>query len=272
MGANKQKDNQLCAAIYVHMMSYTRHQPHARSGTRFGRWYQAGQAELAWTGGGFDQPPPPPSPTLRACMYMYFINLLAAYLSQTLQANTIQVYQAAISHLHLTHGFSSPVHNNPTLNLAIRGIQHSQGPAHLRPKRLPLTIGMLEQLLRLLEADPLSRHDKLMLKAALTFGFFGFLRVSEYTLTNRGRFDPTLHPTKSDITWVKDGMHFFIKKSKTDQVGRGTTIAMDHTHRASCPVVALQAYFEDCKAPPGSSLFHSQTGRPLTSRAMRAIL
>ena len=200
------------------------------------------------------------------------INLFAAYLSQTLQASTIQVYLAAVSHLHLTHGFSSPVHNDPTLNLAIRGIQRFQGPAHLRPKRLPLTIGMLEQLLRLLEADPLSRHDKLMLKAALTFGFFGFLRVSEYTLTNRGRFDPTLHPTKSDITWVKDGLHFFIKKSKTDQVGRGTTIAMGHTHRASCPVVALQAYFEDCKAPPGSSLFHFRTGRPLTSRAMRAIL
>ena len=79
-------------------------------------------------------------------------------------------------------------------------------------------------------------------------------------------------PHSTHITWVKDGMHFFIKKSKTDQVGRGTTIAMGHTHRASCPVVALQAYFEDCKAPPGSSLFHSQTGCPLTSRAMRAIL
>ena len=111
-----------------------------------------------------------------------------------------------------------------------------------------------------------------MLKAALTFGFFGCLRVSEYTLTNRGRFDPTLHPTKNDITWVKDGLHFFIKKSKTDQVRRGTTIAVGHTYRASCPVVALQAYFEDCKAPPGSSLFHFQTGCPLTSQAMRAIL
>ena len=98
------------------------------------------------------------------------------------------------------------------------------------------------------------------------------LFIREYTLSNRGRFDPTLHPTKSDITWVRDGMHFFIKKSKTDQVGRGATIAMGHTHRASCPVVALQAYFEDCKAPPGSSLFHFQTGRPLTSRAMIAIL
>ena len=83
---------------------------------------------------------------------------------------------------------------------------------------------------------------------------------------------PTLHPTKNYITWVKDGLHFFIKKSKTDQVRRGIPIAVGHTHCASCPVVALQAYFEDCKAPPGSSLFHFQTGRPLTSQAMRAIL
>eukprot|EP00731_Ephydatia_muelleri_P007891 Em0004g229a len=69
------------------------------------------------------------------------INLFAAYLSQVLQANTTQVYLAAVTHLHLTRGFSSPAHNNPTLNLAIRGMQRSQGPAHLRPKRLPLTIG-----------------------------------------------------------------------------------------------------------------------------------
>eukprot|EP00731_Ephydatia_muelleri_P036952 Em0362g2a len=197
---------------------------------------------------------------------------LAAYLSQVLQANTTQVYLAAVTHLHLTRGFSSPAHNNPTLNLAIRGMQRSQGPAHLRPKRLPLTIGMLEQLLRLVNSDPLSSHDKLMLKAALTFGFFGFLRVSEYTRTTRGRFDPRLHPTRSDVTWVKEGLHFLIKKSKTDQTGRGTMISMGYTHRASCPVMALRAYFQNCTAPPRAALFHFHTGRPLTSRAMRAIL
>ena len=106
-----------------------------------------------------------------------------------------------------------------------------------------------------------------MLKAALTFGFFGFLRVSEYTRNTRGRFDPRIHPTRSNVTWVKEG----IKKSKTDQTGRGT-ISMGYTHRTSCPVMALQAYFEHCTAQPRVALFHSHTGRPLTSSAMRAIL
>ena len=91
-----------------------------------------------------------------------------------------------------------------------------------------------------------------------------------------------IYPTKSNITWIKDGIHFFIKKSKTDQVGRGITmhihgpdspcISMGQTHHESCLVVALQAYFECCRAPSESVLLHFQTGPPLTSWAMRAIL
>ena len=148
-------------------------------------------------------------------------------------------------------------------------MQRSQGPTHLKPKRLPLTVEMLEQLLRLLDSDPLSRHDRLMLKAALTFGFFGFLRVSEYTRNTRGRFEPRIHPTRNDVSWVKEGIHFLIKKSKTDQTGRGTIISMSYTHRTSCPVMAQQADFGNCTAQPRVVLFHFHT---LTSRAIRAIL
>ena len=75
-------------------------------------------------GSGSTTPSAPSSPLLGS---KHPINLYAAYLSQVLQANTIQVYLAAVTHLHLTHGFSSLAHNNPTLNLAIRGMQRSQG-------------------------------------------------------------------------------------------------------------------------------------------------
>ena len=151
------------------------------------------------------------------------VALFAAYLSRTLQANTIQVYVAAVSHLHLSRGFSSPTSNNPMLNLTIRGIQRSQAPAHLRPKQLPLTNTMLDRMLGLLDTDPLGTHDRLMLKAALTLGFFGLLRVSEFTTTSVRAFDPKTHPTRQDIAWTKD---FFIKRSKTDQTGKGTIISV----------------------------------------------
>ena len=110
-----------------------------------------------------------------------------------------------------------------------------------------------------------------MLRAALTLGFFGFLRVSEFTLKNR-RFDPRYHPTRQDISWTGEGMHFFIKRSKTDQMGKGTTICIGRTEgRHTCPVAAMEAYRGCCRCPIQSSpLFHFRDGRPLTSKSFRS--
>ena len=110
-----------------------------------------------------------------------------------------------------------------------------------------------------------------MLRAALTLGFFGFLRVSEFTLKNR-RFDPRYHPTRQDISWTGEGMHFFIKRSKTDQMGKGTTICIGCTEgRYMCPVAAMEAYRGCCRCPIQSSpLFHFSDGRPLTSKSFRS--
>ncbi|KAL5475231.1 hypothetical protein EMCRGX_G027306 [Ephydatia muelleri] len=65
----------------------------------------------------------------------------------------------------------------------------------------------------LLDSDLPETHDRLMVKAALTLGFFGFLRVSEFTTKGRGTIDPKIHPTRRDITGSKDDLLFFIKKS-----------------------------------------------------------
>eukprot|EP00731_Ephydatia_muelleri_P009821 Em0005g407a len=121
------------------------------------------------------------------------VTLFATYLNKTLQANTFRVYMAAVSHLHLTHGLSS---DNPTLSLAIQGIQCSQDPAHLWPMQLPLTNAILEQRLGLLDSDLLETHDRLIVKAPLTREFFRFLRVNEFTTQGRGTFDPRIHPTR----------------------------------------------------------------------------
>ncbi|KAL5509660.1 hypothetical protein EMCRGX_G005062 [Ephydatia muelleri] len=75
-------------------------------------------------------------------------------------------------------------------DLPSKGVQRLQEPIHLKPTRLPLTVEMLGHMLQRLETAPLKRHDRRMLRAALTLGFFGFLRVSEITLKNR-RFDPS---------------------------------------------------------------------------------
>eukprot|EP00731_Ephydatia_muelleri_P001704 Em0001g1704a len=55
-----------------------------------------------------------------------------------LQPRTIQVYIAAVSYLHHTHGYTSPASNNPVIKLLIQGIEHSMPAAHLKPHQ-PIT-------------------------------------------------------------------------------------------------------------------------------------
>ena len=60
--------------------------------------------------------------------------------------------------------------------------------------------------------------------------------------------------------------------SKTDQAGRGSTIFVGSTGGATCPVSAMKAYLNHCQKSHQTALFHFQTGRPLSSRAVRSIL
>ena len=159
------------------------------------------------------------------------------------------------------------------LNLTIRGIQRSQAPAHLRPKRLTLTNTMLDRMLGLLDTGSLGTLDMLVLKAALT--------VSEFTITSRRAFDPRTHSTRKDIAWIKDSLCFFIKRSKTDQAGKGTTISVSHTGGTTImshlghasipqPLQAMQAYLSHCRPCKHTSATADHASIPQPLQAMQA--
>ena len=65
-----------------------------------------------------------------------------------------------------------------------------------------------------------------------------------------------------------EGMHFFIKWSKTNQMGR----CVQRTKgRHMCPVPAMEVYRECCHCSTHSSpLFHFKDGRTLTSKSFRS--
>ncbi|KAL5510351.1 hypothetical protein EMCRGX_G005881 [Ephydatia muelleri] len=57
------------------------------------------------------------------------------------------MWQCSVSFLHHSMGYKSPTSSNPTLRLAIRGVQRLQESIHLKPTRLPLTVEMLGHML-----------------------------------------------------------------------------------------------------------------------------
>ncbi|KAL5469330.1 hypothetical protein EMCRGX_G030579 [Ephydatia muelleri] len=128
------------------------------------------------------------------------------------------------------------------IKLLVQGVERSMPAAHLKPKRQPITNEMLGQMLSQLDRDHKPSHDRLMLKAAITLGFFGLLRVSEFTVPNQHGFNPDQHFTAKDITMRKDSMVVVIKKLKTDQRGESCQINIGQTHTKCCPHLAMQRY------------------------------
>ena len=120
------------------------------------------------------------------------VALFAAELSCCLAPATIRVYLAAVSLLHHRVGLSSPTQHNPSLKLAMHGIQRYHHQHHSQYcKRSPITTTILKHLLNFLSTTQRwNRHDRAMLKDTLALAFYGFLQGSEFTIPTLKAFDP----------------------------------------------------------------------------------
>ena len=91
------------------------------------------------------------------------------------------------------------------------------------------------------EAHGLSQ-DNVMLWAAVTLCFFGFLRSGEVTVLSDSAFDPATHIMFEDIN-VDDTtnptlLKLRLKASKTDQFRKGMDVVVGRTNNKVCPVAA----------------------------------
>ena len=145
----------------------------------------------------------------------------AVALSRSLTTPTIRVYLSAVGSLHRRQGFKDPTHHNPQLKMVLRGTQRANIDRRSHPRR-PITRAILHRVLQQVRySRKLHRRDKCMLTAAFLLAFFGFLRVSEFTIPSRSRFNPQNHPTKGSIACKRKYFTFTVKASKTDQLHRG---------------------------------------------------
>lgn len=146
----------------------------------------------------------------------------AAYLARSVGCKTIRVYLAGVRMLHIQAGFQDPLQSAVRLQLTMKGIRRVQGTSHIRPPRLPITISLMKCLksaLRLFSGQ--SRRDKLMVWAAFTTAFFGFLRVSEFTAFSETTFEKAQTLLASDVTFIDDLALLCLRRSKTDPFGQG---------------------------------------------------
>ena len=117
----------------------------------------------------------------------------------------------------------------------------------------------------------LNTADSVMMWAAHTLAYFGFLRSGEITATVRsgdGRFRPLME--EDVVFWPclasPSGMRLFLSTSKTDQYGGGQWITIGVSGHSVCAVAAMRAWWTHLSRSRSCSqvLFHFSDGKPLT--------
>ena len=159
--------------------------------------------------------------------------------------------------------------------MAQRGIKRL-GSTSTRARRLPITTPILSNLLGAVQQSrSLCYHDRCMISAAFTTAFFGFCRVSEFTIQSLRTFNPHIHPSTASIHWSRNHFSFQLHHSKTDQFFKGHTLRFPRLHNKICPYKAMATYWKVHKihSHNGTSpLFTFADGHPLTRQNLLASL
>ena len=188
--------------------------------------------------------------------------------NETLAHSTIKGYLLAICHLQIASGLPDPaISNMPKPEGVVKGIKSTQARAQSSKRtRLPITPHIIKAMGAVWEAQGPSQ-DHVMLWAAVTLCFFGFLRSGEVTVPSDSVFDPATHLTFDDIN-VDDItnptlLKLRLKASKTDPFRKGVDVVVGKTNNKLCPVTAVLAYLALRGNGPGF-LFRFMDGKLLT--------
>ena len=106
------------------------------------------------------------------------LSLFVSYLhTEGYAAASIIAHTSSIGYIHRLMGFTNPV-SATIIQKLLAGVTKVSPPT---PPRLPITIGILVALLRGIDETVVHHYHRALLKAMLTVGFFGLMRIGELT-------------------------------------------------------------------------------------------
>lgn len=169
--------------------------------------------------------------------------------------------------------FSSQL--TPRVQQVVRGIRKRQAILGGPPKvRLPITINIMVKIKAILSYE-LHKYQNIMMWAACSIAFFGFLRCSEFTVPSQDGYDPHAHLSYHDVAVDNRTTPTFLtlqlKQSKTDPFRAGVSLTLGKTDKEVCPVTALMPYLA-VRGPREGPLFITETHNYLTQPMFRSEL
>ncbi len=156
-----------------------------------------------------------------------------------LSIGTLVLYRSAINHKFIEAGIASPT-NHPSVKATLRGLSRIKGSSCRQV--MALREHHIENMLSFCDESLIGLRNA----AIISLGFAGALRRSEIC---------GLMVDDVEIIQQPDGQHskqmiLYIRKSKTDQEGRGQKIAIPDGKRLK-PITRLQSWLETSKIVNG---------------------
>lgn len=107
---------------------------------------------------------------------------------------------------------------------------------------LPIILDILQTIIPNLQFVCYSNYETSLYKATFSLAFHALLRIGEIALS-KGNSHETIIQCQ-DVSLLSNKLTISIKRSKTDQWGRGVTLSVNASHGITCPVNAMHEFFQ----------------------------
>mgnify|MGYP001261724592 CR=1 FL=1 len=181
------------------------------------------------------------------------ISLYLTYLSsKNIKISTIKRRLVSIGMIHKIKGHYLDT-KHPVIIENLMGIKRRKGTYQKAKK--PILINDLKHIINVINKENEPEIKKLRNKALLLLGFSGGFRRNELVSLDY-----------EDIEFVFEGIKIRLKKSKTDQFGKGFTKGIPHFENSIyCPVSNLKKWISISKIKKGPLFTRFSKGSKITS-------
>ncbi len=183
------------------------------------------------------------------------VTLYLAALATTHKPASLQRKLTSISKAHQAAGYPSPATmQHAAVSETLKGIRRTFGTA--QPGKEPLLTADILKMLDSLPENLLGLRDR----ALLLVGYAGGFRRSELAAIK-----------VEDVTETADGLIIRLARSKTDQEGQGTSVALPYASQAAtCPVRCYRAWLENSGITTGAVFRSIDRHGKMSERALDA--
>ena len=159
------------------------------------------------------------------------LSIYLTHLSKSCKFSTLKRRIASIKVIHKIKGHYLDS-KHPIIMENLLGIKRING-AHQKSKK-PILISDLKLLIQAIDEYEKKALKKIRNKSLILIGFAGGFRRSEL-----------VNLEHDDLEFVSEGLKIFIKRSKTDQSGEGSTKAIPYFNNSEyCPVTKLKDWIK----------------------------